>query len=122
MSGSNDSVKKQLEAERDQLLVGVGRLNNSHDEHFGIGNHPADDATEVFEQAKNSALSHNLEGLLWQVEDALCRIDQGVYGLCKRCGDEIDVARLEALPSATHCIECQRHIEKAARWRSRRAA
>ncbi len=122
MSGSNDSAKKRLEAERDQLLVEVARLNNLHDEHLGTGNHPADDATEVFEQAKNSALSRNLEGLLRQVEEALRRIDRRVYGLCKRCGKEIDPARLEALASATHCIECQEHVEQATRWRFRRAA
>jgi len=122
MSGSNDSVKKRLEAERDQLLVGVARLNNSHHEHFGTGNHPADYATEVFEQAKNLALSRNLQSHLWQVEDALRRVDRGVYGLCESCGEKIDRARLEALPFAINCIECQERIEQAARWRVRRAA
>jgi len=122
MSSSNDSVKKRLEAERDQLLIDVARLNNSHHEHFGTGNHPADYATEVFEKAKSFALGRNLVSRLREVENALRRIDRGSYGLCAECGEKIDPARLKALPSAIHCMKCQEHIQQAARWRIRHAA
>lgn len=48
---------------------------------------------------------------LGQVEDAQRRREQGLYGICERCGREIAPARLQALPQATLCIDCQRAVE-----------
>lgn len=50
---------------------------------------------------------------LAQVELALARLDMGGYGTCQQCSRRIDVARLEALPAATLCVDCQRRAEKA---------
>lgn len=74
-------------------------------------NHPADSGTELFEREKDLALQENLEGMLAQIHDALLKIDEGTYGLCDRCGRPIAEARLEALPYATFCIECQSRLE-----------
>jgi DnaK suppressor protein len=43
---------------------------------------------------------------------ALERINEGTYGTCERCGREIERARLEALPDATRCLECQERAER----------
>jgi DnaK suppressor protein len=48
-----------------------------------------------------------------QIERALAKIDNGTYGICEDCGDEIPFARLEALPFATQCVACKRHQEIA---------
>jgi len=48
---------------------------------------------------------------LHQIERALTRIKQGTYGICEICQDKIPVARLNALPYSTTCIECQREME-----------
>lgn len=45
--------------------------------------------------------------LLKKIEDALERIDQGKFGICDKCGQEIDIRRLEARPVTTMCIECK---------------
>ena len=45
------------------------------------------------------------------LKKALARIDRGVYGACHDCGDKIGLLRLRAIPSAVHCIECQRAYE-----------
>lgn len=50
---------------------------------------------------------------LAQVEMALARLETGAYGICQRCGEPIDVARLEVLPAATLCVGCQRQAEKS---------
>src|SRR5688500_1578246 len=47
------------------------------------------------------------------IQDALARLKRGEYGECERCGDEISPGRLEALPHATLCIECQARAERA---------
>ncbi len=51
---------------------------------------------------------------LEQVEWALKRLDEGCYGQCELCAEPIGVARLEALPLATTCIECEREREREA--------
>ncbi len=42
-----------------------------------------------------------------QIERALARIDEGTYGTCESCGGSIPAARLEVMPSATTCVDCQ---------------
>lgn len=46
-----------------------------------------------------------------QIERALARIKQGIYGICEHCQGKIPVARLNALPYSTTCIDCQREME-----------
>jgi DnaK suppressor protein len=46
-----------------------------------------------------------------QIDMALTKIDNGTYGICEDCGGEIPLARLEALPFATQCIDCKRKAE-----------
>ena len=48
---------------------------------------------------------------LANIERALVRIKNGTYGECEICGNKIPLARLNALPYATSCIECQRAAE-----------
>jgi RNA polymerase-binding protein DksA len=47
------------------------------------------------------------------IQDALARLKRGEYGRCQRCGEEIPPARLEAMPHATLCVECQARVERA---------
>ncbi len=56
---------------------------------------------------------------LGQVERALARLKQGTYGVCEGCQKKIPVARLNALPFSTTCIECQREMEMYGTWSSR---
>src|SRR5438132_2784927 len=53
---------------------------------------------------------------LSQIERALARIKQGTYGVCEHCQGKIPVARLNALPYSTTCIECQREMEHYPGW------
>ena len=48
-----------------------------------------------------------------QIAAALNRLSAGTYGRCTRCGGQIAPARLEALPHAAACIECQSHADAA---------
>ena len=57
---------------------------------------------------------------LSQIERALARIKQGTYGLCEICQSKIPVARLNALPYSTTCVDCQREMELYPDWADRR--
>jgi RNA polymerase-binding transcription factor len=50
---------------------------------------------------------------LARIENALERMRAGQYGVCEACGIKIPMARLNALPYATYCIECQREAERS---------
>lgn len=111
--------KKKLYEEKDNLTQIIGRLQ----EDMGVGvslrdstselstydNHPADIASETFEIEKNRALKANEVSHLIMVEDALERMDKGKYGICKFCGREIDEERLEVIPFANACIDCEEY-------------
>jgi RNA polymerase-binding protein DksA len=108
-------IRKRLEDEQASLrdqIESLGAENQGQQDDYGVGNHLADDATEVFTRERNIALRNNAQELLAQVGSALQRLDEGTYGICARCGREIATERLEALPSATLCITCQSEVER----------
>src|SRR6185437_3446897 len=54
----------------------------------------------------------NREALfLKKIDEALVRIEEGVFGDCESCGDEIELKRLEARPTATFCVSCKEEQE-----------
>ncbi len=67
-------------------------------------------ATQVFEQQRDLALRDRNRQHLDAVEAALARLDDGTFGTCVRCGRLIAPERLDALPWAAHCIDCQRIV------------
>jgi|SRR5690349_13685389 DnaK suppressor protein len=107
-------IRARLEQERASLRSDIAALavdNQAQQDDYGVGNHMADDATELFTRERDLALRGNTQELLAQVDAALQRMDQGRYGICARCGQEIGHDRLEALPYAIYCITCQSQVE-----------
>ncbi len=94
-------------------------LNKMHDNQTGsqsmyqptelsnYDNHPAELGTELFITEMNNALIVHEENILNEINDALDRIESGNYGECFFCGREIPDERLEAIPYARTCIECE---------------
>ena len=70
---------------------------------------------DLAEREKNLALLMAMERKLESVNAALRAMDKGMYGVCERCGKQIDPARLEVRPDATLCLDCQREVERIAR-------
>lgn len=97
------------------LLAEMQRVKNEIAKHALLaqerslsGNDVGDDGMEIENVSKNLALKSHLERVLAQIEAAVRRIEQGVYGMCERCGQIINPARLEVLPYATTCLNCAR--------------
>jgi RNA polymerase-binding transcription factor DksA len=112
-----ERLRNELKAEQARLKdVLAGEIEDSdllaNRDNIGVGNHLADDATMAFDQAATLSLRRNHEWTLGEVEDALERIDEGTYGICERCGREIDFARLKAKPWARLDMACQRLVEQ----------
>jgi RNA polymerase-binding protein DksA len=76
---------------------------------------PDEGDAEIFEREKNAALIAVLERKLQDIESALRSIEKGNYGICERCGNPIEIERLEVKPDATLCLNCQQEVERLAR-------
>ena len=97
---------RALKKERARLLAELKHQEVVEQDHPTTGNHMADDATEVSEQAKTLALRGHLEAMLKEVDRAIVRAERGTYGICERCRNPISEERLKVIPSATLCIDC----------------
>ena len=78
----------------------------------GVSSEQADEASALAEYDRNQAMLDNDRALEHQIEAALQRLDGGTYGVCERCGKPINPRRLEALPYATLCVDCQAIVER----------
>ncbi len=82
-------------------------------------NHPADIGTDTFERSKDIGLRDRGQVRLTKIDSALARIAEGTYGTCDHCGAEIPEERLEAVPEAVLCIDCQEKIDTLDKFRIR---
>lgn len=70
-------------------------------------NHPADLGEELYLTEMNYALKNHQKNQISEVDEAIKRLENGNYGLCADCGKEIPEERLEVMPTARYCIDCQ---------------
>ncbi len=111
-----DELKKMLEDRRRQLMSDVqGRIRDVRGE--------GSKDREVLDQGESSevdiqddiefALIQMKSETLNKINEALRRLDEGTYGNCFECGDEVAEARLRALPFAVRCKDCEEARETA---------
>ncbi len=105
-----DRARARLEEERARLLEEIGEAITMPDQ-MTYGSQAAA-ATQVFEQERELAMRERANLHLVAVDGALSRLDDGSYGTCVRCSRPIAAERLEALPWAAHCIECQTIVDR----------
>ncbi len=114
------TIRQRLEADRSRLEAEIYDHTQGDavvypmdpvSDSTGVASDQADDADAVENAERMNAITRNSQVLLSQVNAALTRIADGTYGTCINCGKEIAPRRLEALPYATLCIECQAQAE-----------
>ncbi|RCX16830.1 TraR/DksA family transcriptional regulator [Anaerobacterium chartisolvens] len=81
--------------------------NYSSNELSSYDNHPADLGSELYMTEMNTALKLHEKNILKDINNALSRIEKGSFGKCAFCGRDISMERLEAMPYARLCIDCQ---------------
>lgn len=103
-------MREMLLDEQNDLLKrmeGHDELNESMRDSDGelthVDNHPADTATTMYEREKDFALHEHDRLRLENIEYVLKKMDEGTYGICERCGQDIGLERLEAVPTAIYC-------------------
>jgi DnaK suppressor protein len=105
--------KKVLEESKKNLLANAKRTM-MEESSFDTDNLPdeIDLASSEYSQAMIFRMRDREKFLLNKIEKALTRIDDGSFGVCERCGEEISPKRLEARPVTTLCIRCKEEQEK----------
>lgn len=76
--------------------------------------HMADRGTDAMEREKSLLFAQREGDYLELLNEALERIENGAFGICRICGSEVGRARLEAVPTATQCIDCKSRQETGA--------
>jgi RNA polymerase-binding protein DksA len=106
----NRTETARLEEERRQTIEKIEHLRvDLHN----LAEPSADEAdVDAYEREKTWALIQTLERKLDSIDHALQSAQSGTYGLCETCGGRIDPARLEILPQAVLCLNCQREFER----------
>jgi RNA polymerase-binding protein DksA len=74
--------------------------------------HMADMASDTCERELSMNIVSSEQEILYQIDDALKRLEEGSFGVCQECNTPITMSRLKAVPYAAMCIECQRSKEK----------
>ena len=89
-----------MRAQLQELGFGEGDTGLEYDSNF------ADSSQVTAERGEAEAIAAKLRETLEEVEHALAKFDDGTYGQCEGCGDQIPAPRLEAKPAARLCINC----------------
>jgi len=88
-----------------------GSLDDEVEEIGASDNHLAETATATLGREIDYTLGANSGQVLAAIDAALKRIDEGTYGTCVSCAEQIRYERLEATPWASLCIDCKRKAE-----------
>jgi RNA polymerase-binding transcription factor DksA len=122
-----NKYKQQLIKEKQKIIKLIdemkdntvfGNTTNHTSEKYTSGelssydNHPADIGTEVYMQDMQNSLTIHEAGKLENIENALSKIENGNYGICEECKQQIDEERLDILPETNLCSNCAKHQPK----------
>jgi DnaK suppressor protein len=120
-----ETLKQMLIAYQRQLLNDLqGKIRSIRDEgahQHSAGHNPGNTLDVEPQDDLEFALIQMKSETLKKINDALLRLEEGTYGLCFECGDQIAQRRLRALPFALRCKDCEETIEMTqqqdrARW------
>ena len=110
-----EQYRERLLTQQQQLVQRVLQLETE------LHNMEAERDIEHMDHAQEEAVNDELIALdehsrqeMEEIQAALARIEDGTYGFCARCGDPIDPKRLEILPTARYCVQCQILLEVTA--------
>ncbi|MBD3380372.1 MAG: hypothetical protein GF408_07935 [Candidatus Omnitrophica bacterium] len=129
VSGKRGFSKKELASVRNDLLTEKAKIieeilsiqgqsnasfKDSSGDLSGYSFHMADMATDLYDREFALELAEGERERLFELDEAIKKIDEGLYGKCESCGGAIPKQRLKAVPQAKNCIKCQEEHERSA--------
>ncbi len=101
---------------KSQLLEDLpDRLKQEVDSTKDEGRDTYDLASDERDREINMILNDRERSKLMAIEDALARLNEGSYGECEECGEDIGVGRLKVMPFTRLCVRCQEELERESR-------
>jgi RNA polymerase-binding transcription factor DksA len=118
-----ETIEARLDARLAELVRTRAAMLRSADGMRGseladIDQHPADGASDLYEEELEETERMLLEAEERRIDDARRALAEGTYGTCRNCGQPIPPERLDAAPEAVRCLDCQRHFEGHHRQRA----
>jgi RNA polymerase-binding transcription factor DksA len=115
-------IESKLEARLEHLVHTRALMRSSSDgmrdsELSHLDNHPGEYATELHDEELDVTTEIFLEEEERRIAEARRALVDGTYGSCWNCHRPISLERLEAVPEAVRCLDCQRHFEGLHRQR-----
>ncbi|HEV7520451.1 MAG TPA: TraR/DksA family transcriptional regulator [Candidatus Angelobacter sp.] len=108
--GKIAKFEELLNKKREELRRNLTRTQEEHNELQDFGRDEGDRATASLSKEMTFRQKAQERGLLLLVEAALGRINNGTFGECLHCGQDISANRLTAVPWSRYCITCQELI------------
>lgn len=102
----------EAEKELEQIDEQVREFGETSENAEGADNHPGDDSDRLSEQERLLTIRSQLSARRDDIARALEKVDEGKFGGCERCGKPIPSGRLEALPFARYCLDCQEIVDR----------
>ncbi|RPJ06127.1 MAG: TraR/DksA family transcriptional regulator [Deltaproteobacteria bacterium] len=116
---SSDKVyhREIILKKRNEVLAGLSKELNEGvhkvpELKSSLGSDIGDMSTLNTSSDLSAAIAARYADMLREIDQALSKLEEGTYGLCEECGEEIDGRRLEALPFTPYCLQCQKKIEE----------
>lgn len=105
--------KRMLESRRDEAYVRLNRLTDETRSLDQEGRDSGDQSIATISKETLFQQNSRHRGQLRSIEAALLRIEDGTFGVCDNCSDDIAPRRLQALPWTERCLHCQEKLEQA---------
>lgn len=102
-----DFFRKELELKKREILDEAGKTMDQMTDHTSNVPDPNDRASIESGRSFELRIRDRERKLLAKIDEAIARIDDGTFGICEACDEEIGLKRLEARPVTTLCIDCK---------------
>jgi DnaK suppressor protein len=110
---AGEKVRKSLLFKRDELLHDLAKNREVSEETVDeSAQDMADRATSAYTKEFAYSLSESDRKILLLIDEALERLNAGIYGTCINCSQPVQEKRIEAVPWARHCLDCQELQDK----------
>jgi RNA polymerase-binding protein DksA len=113
--------KKLILNRKEEILEGIKHISedtlkksqkDASGDISGYTYHMADVATDNYDREFSLGLASNERHVLYELDDALKRMEEGTFGVCQSCKTTISKTRLKAVPYAKLCVKCQEKEER----------
>jgi DnaK suppressor protein len=111
LAAIRQELEARLDSTRERLAVLAKRPELGTAQ--GFGKRVGDGTTEAVSRLTDIGVGDSLERVLARTERAVAKLDDGTYGICDACGDQIPAGRLRALPDGVLCLTCAQSQRRA---------